>query len=208
MTAATMRKGRPTIGDAQQLATLVTSVAREQFIELGYRAVTMRGVAAKAMVSTRTLYNRYADKLSLFTACLELGAETVFPHPELAPGSDMRRTLRDYAAALVQALSSDSSLRLTMLVYREGAEFPELLRAAEDNQHRHLVRPLAACLRTVGLERSGSEESAKLFIAMALSEWQRTTTFRRPLPNAEERLRHAELAVSTFLGGAAVTPGR
>jgi len=204
MTPAATKKGRPTAEDSQHKLARVVSVAREQFSLVGYRAVTMRGVAEGAQVSTRTLYNRYADKLSLFAACLEVGAEAAFPHLEHSSRTDVRKVLEEHANAVVRVLSEDSTLRLSMLVYREGGEFPEVVRAAEANQERHLVRPLASYLRKVGLESRGGSERAKLFLAMAISEWQRRVTFHRPLPSAEERVRHAQLVVSVFLEGAKV----
>ena len=202
MMSTVSKTGRPTAENARHKLAQLLSVAREQFIHLGYRAVTMRGVAEGAQVSTRTLYNRYADKLSLFTACLELGAGAAFPALTASPRADVREVLVEYAGSIVRALSTDSSLRLSMLVYREGGDFPELLRAAEANQERHLVRPLAAYLRKAGLESRDCEERAKLFLALALSEWQRRVTFRRPLPTQDEVASHAELAVSVFLDGA------
>jgi len=204
LTSPINKTGRPKAEAAQQKLALVLSVAREQFIQLGYRAVTMRGVAEAAQVSTRTLYNRYADKLSLFAACLDVGAETAFPHLNPSPHTAVREVLVEYAGSIVGVLSADASLRLGMLIYREGGEFPELLRAAEANQERHLVRPLAIYLRKVGLERRGCDERAKLFLALALSEWQRRVTFRKPLPSADEVARHARLVVSIFLEGARV----
>jgi len=205
LTPAPNKTGRPRAEEAQQKLALLLSVAREQFIQLGYRAVTMRGVAERAQVSTRTLYNRYADKLSLFTACLDFGAETAFPHLNPAPRAAVREVLVDYAGSIVRALSVDASLRLRMLIYREGGDFPEMLRAAEANQERYLVHPLAIYLREVGLERRDSDERTKLFLALAISEWQRRVTFRRPLPSSDEIARHAQLVVSIFLDGAGVT---
>jgi AcrR family transcriptional regulator len=155
-------------------------------------------------VSTRTLYNRYADKLSLFIACLESGA-TAFPRIGYRPQDDVEETLRQHAAEIVGILSADTSLRLGMLVYREGGEFPELAAAAEANQQRYLVAPLAAYLHAAGLSQNDAEERAKLFIAMAISEWQRRISFRHPLPNPPEREHHAALVVRLFLGGARAT---
>lgn len=205
LSPAVSKTGRPSAADARQKLALVLSVAREQFVQLGYRAVTMRGVAEGAQVSTRTLYNRYADKLSLFAACLELGAEAAFPHLTPSPHADVREVLVEHAGSIVRALSADASLRLSMLIYREGGDFPELLRAAEANQERHLVRPLAIYLRKAGLERRGCDERAKLFLALSLSEWQRRVAFRRPLPNSDEIARHAQLVVAIFLDGAKAT---
>lgn len=195
-----MRRGRPTADDARRKLAQVIAVASEQFSALGYRAVTMRDVAEKAHVSTRTLYNRYADKLSLFVACLDFGAAT-FPTVNVPPQPDLERILRQHAAAIARVLSLKSSVRLGMLVYREGGEFPELVRAADDTQNRHLVQPLAAYFRETGLAAGSAEELAKLFITMALSEWQRRVTFNRPLQTDEEIDRHAALVVDVFLHG-------
>jgi len=185
----------------------VETIASEQFSDLGYRAVTMRGVADAAQVSTRTLYNRYADKLSLFTACLDFESQA-FPVPDPAPAERPDLVLLRYAAAIVRALSTRSSLRLGMLVYRDGMEFPELLRAAEAHENRVLIQPLAAYLRQVGLERKSSDENAKLFLAMALAQWQRQGSYRRPPPGENDVQRHAALVVRTFLRGIGSPDGR
>lgn len=204
MEAVPVRRGRPTADDARQKMAQVLTVACEQFSELGYRAVTMRDVADKARVSTRTLYNRYADKLSLFSACLDHGA-AAFPRIDPEPGEPVDEVLRRYAVEVVKTLSTESSVRLGMLVYREGGDFPELLRAAEANQNSYLVQPLSAFLQRVGLARSDGDEPAKIFLAMALSEWQRRVTFRWPMQNDHEIDCHATLAVEIFLYGRKTT---
>lgn len=201
-TAAKFSKGRPTAEISQRKAAAILTVAREEFCAMGYRAVTMRGIADKAFVSTRTLYNHYVDKLSLFTACLDSGA-TAFPSLRPEADEDVASSLRVYAVALVRMLSTDSSRQLGMLVYREGAEFPELTRAADENQQRYLVRPLAFYLRRNGLGRGDGEEHAKILISMILAGWQRRVSFRQPLPSDTELEEHAALVVQLFLCGAA-----
>jgi len=195
------RKGRPTMEDSEEILARLLEVARQQFAELGYRPVTMRAVAQLAQVSTRTLYNRFADKGSLFNACIEAGSN-IFPIPDPRPGEDIRAVLQRYAAAVVNALSMDTSLRLGLLVSREGADFPELVRAAEDTQARHLVQPLTEYLQTLQLPAKEAETMAKLFLAMAISEWQRRVAFRRPLPSAAAQQRHAAMVADVFVRGA------
>jgi len=200
-TVSVARKGRPAAEDARKKVAKVLAVATNEFSELGYRAVTMRGVAEKARVSTRTLYNRYADKLSLYTACLDFGAQA-FPQPAPAPGESPDAVLQRYAVEIVQALSSASSLRLSMLIYREGSDFPELLRAGEEHEDRFLLQPLASYLRHLDIESEGSDERAKLFISMALSEWQRRIAYRRRTPKEDDVNHHAAFVVKIFLHGA------
>lgn len=120
-----------------------------------------------------------------------------------------RDTLYRFAVDIVRQLSTETSMSLGILVFREGQDFPELLRAAEANQDTCLVQPLAGYLRRHGLEHDSSSERAKLFIAMAISEFQRRTTFGRPSQTRQELEDHARLATALFLNGAgkSVDPG-
>lgn len=195
------RRGRPSAEDLRQKMAAVLEVARQQFATQGYRAVTMRGVAEQACVSTRTLYNWYADKLALFEACLSTGSEHV-DVPRIDNSLPVEAALRDYAAALMRYLSRDTSLGLGLIVYREGAEFPEIAAAAYSNQNTWLVKPLAAYLRSQGLEQEGSDRNTKLFISMALSEFQRRLTFGRDLQSDREIEEHSAWVASLFLKGA------
>lgn len=203
---AARRRGRPTAGESQQKLATVLRVATQLFARVGYRGVTMRGVADAAGVSTRTLYNSYADKLALFAACLEAGS-TGAPMPAFGPATEPRDALRHFAVALVQRLALESSVGLGMLVYREGPQFPELLAAADANQDTWLVQPLARYLRLHGLERERSCERAKLFIALAISEHQRRIAFGRNLQTPREIEQHARLATAVFIDGAAIGAG-
>jgi len=195
------RRGRPTAAESEQKIAGVLTAARELFGERGYRAVTMRDVAERARVSTRTLYNRHADKLSLFIACLDVHA-TIFPQIRQGPSETLEQVLRRHAVEVVQAFSTEGTFRMAILVYREGRDFPELVRAAEDNQERYLLEPLTAFLRDTELFPSESRAAAKTFIAMAISEWTRAVTFLHPLPQGEEVERHAALVARLFLRGA------
>ena len=197
----TMRRGRPSPEDSRQKLARVLSVASEMFGELGYRAVKMREVADRAEVSTRTLYNHFPDKFSLFVACMDFGSRS-FPRPYPMEGEGIADVLCRYGAELVKVLSTDSSLRLGMLVYRDGVEFPELMEVGDDKRKRYVVGPVAAYLRTVGLEEERGEENAMLFLSMILSDWQRRASYRRPMPQGEEIHRHVSRAVRIFLHGA------
>lgn len=202
--AGPRRKGRPDAGALQRKRATVLDVARQQFAASGYRAVTMRKIAEQACVSTRTLYNWYADKLALFEACLSAGSAHS-DVPKINDSLALEQALRAYAAALMQYLARDTSLGLGLVVYREGAEFPEIAAAAHANQNTWLVEPLAAYLTHHGLEREGATDNTKLFIAMALSEFQRRLAFGCPLQTAFEIDEHAGRVTSLFLTGAATS---
>ena len=195
------RKGRPSAEDLRQKMTTVLEVAKQQFATHGYRAVTMRGVADQARVSTRTLYNWYADKLALFKACLSAGSGHM-EVPQINTGLPVENALRVYAAELMRYLSRDTSYGLGLVVYREGSEFPEIAAAAYANQNTWLVEPLAAYLRRQGLEQEGADTNTKLFISMALSEFQRRLAFGRELQSEREIEEHSAWVAKLFLKGA------
>lgn len=202
MAGNTIRKGRPSAEDSRAKLAQILDVARDLFAERGYRAVTMREVAEQANVSTRTLYNRYADKFSLFNACLSFGA-SAFPTLPAVDADDLEKALTDFGIAIVKVLATDSSVRLSMLIYWESAEFPELLRASEENQRKHLVAPVTMFLKKSGFPSDTAEEFAKLYLALALSEWQRRMTYNQPLPTQKEIELHAARAAAMFVNGAA-----
>lgn len=206
MSGADWGRGRPTAEISRQKAAAILTAAREAFGRLGYRAVTMRQIADMANVSTRTLYNHYIDKLSLFSACLEFGS-SAFPVIGNDPDEDVGAALQRFAVALVKMLSTDASQRLGMLVYREGVEFPELVKAAEENQQQYLVGPLTAFLRKHGLADSDGEPRAKILLSMMLSGWQRRVSFHLPMPDDAALEEHAALVVQLFIAGAA-SPSR
>lgn len=194
------RRGRPTGDAAREKLANILIAAQAQFMQLGYRAVTMRSVAEQAQVSTRTLYNHYSDKLSLFRACLEQGSVS-FPEPMRGTGESLADALHRYAVELVGILSQETSLKLGMLVYRDGAEFPDMVAAAEDNQERHVLQPLARFLEHNGFGEDEAEAAAKLFLAMAIADWTRRMTFGHPMPDKASIDSHCRLATQVFLHG-------
>jgi AcrR family transcriptional regulator len=198
---STTRRGRPSPETSRQKLLEVLSAAREEFSTRGYRAVTIRSVAERAQVSTRTLYNRFKDKPSLFAACLDVGAVD-FPTLPSDAGRSPADTLSRFAADLVKALTADCSMRISMLVYREGADFPELVAAAQATQERHLVEPLAAFLRQTGIGGPDPVAGARLFTTMATAQWQRAAVFGDPMPTDEATERHAAWITGIFLYGA------
>ena len=179
----------------------ILKIVRVEFSRLGYRGVTIRGVAQKADVSTRTLYNHFTDKLGLFAACIEASAIN-FPRPDLKTGLRTFDVLRYFASTLLTHLSSDDSLQISLIVFRDGGAFPEIRDAARMNHDRHVVRPLAEYLRGHGVESATANQMARLFSNMATSEWQRRILFGETMLTAAEIDEHADHVTSVFLRGA------
>lgn len=200
LAASSRRVGRPTEKEALLKSDQILQAAQDLFLERGFRAVTMRMVAEKAGVSSRTVYNRFAEKSALFHACTDLGAAG-FPKLQPSAGSNVAATLRQYAAELFDALSLEPRFRIAALVFREGHDFPELLRTSESVYERHIIRPLAVFFRETNCSDADPLEMARLFVAMALYNWQLHIRYRKPRMTHKDVERHCAFVVGVFTKG-------
>lgn len=91
-------RGRPR--DASRDDAL-RSAALEVMAEVGYRALTMDAVAAKARAGKATIYRRWESKLDLvIDTCLHLVSQSI-PEPDTGSvAEDLRQFLRAYARTL------------------------------------------------------------------------------------------------------------
>ena len=114
------RAGRPTQQVAEQKRKNLILVALEEFARVGFHAASLRDIADKAQISSRTLYNHFPDKLSLFEACLEHSGAEIRPEMPDIKG-DLHTQLVTYATEMQRQLFSERSTRLSRLIYRESS---------------------------------------------------------------------------------------
>jgi AcrR family transcriptional regulator len=194
------RAGRPTPEVAEQKRNNLILVALNEFARTGFHAASLRDIAEKAQVSSRTLYNHFPDKLSLFEACLEHSGAQIRPElPDLK--GDLHMQLITYATEMQRQLSSTRSARIARLIYRESGEFDELRRIARFQFERHQVSPVAELLEGEGVSPSESRSLAKQFVVMAFGEWQRRLLFGGDPMTEQEMADHARLVTGIFLNG-------
>ncbi|WP_097093634.1 TetR/AcrR family transcriptional regulator [Novosphingobium sp. Chol11] len=196
------RAGRPKAEVAEQKRLNLILVALEEFARSGFHAASLRDIAEKAEVSSRTLYNHFPDKLALFEASLEHSGAQLMPDlPDLE--GDLHTRLVTYATEMQRQLSSTRSTRIARLIYREGGEFDELRQIARHQFERHQVSPVAELLEKEGVAEADSRNFAKQFVAMAFGEWQRRLLFGGPPLTPEEMAAHARFVTQLFLNGIA-----
>jgi Transcriptional regulator len=196
------RAGRPTPEVAEQKRNNLILAALNEFARTGFHAASLRDIAEKAQVSSRTLYNHFPDKLTLFEACLEHSGERIRPElPDLK--GDLHTQLITYATEMQRHLFSTQSTQMTRLIYRESSEFGELRKIARLQFERHQVSPVAQLLEAEGVDPAESHPLAKQFVVMALGEWQRRLLFGGESMTDEEMAGHAKLVTSIFLNGIA-----
>jgi AcrR family transcriptional regulator len=192
--------GRPRAEDASHKLSAILVAAQQEFVEYGFRAASMRRVAERAEVSTRTLYNRYPDKLVLFEACLESNSAALQIEIPDSSGT-LRARLIFYAAEIQRQMLQENVMQVARLLYREEAEFEELQRLARVNYYRYQVAPVERILAANVDNEQLRSELATHFVALALAPWQRCVVFNDKRPGKGERQRHAEVVTDLFLRG-------
>lgn len=194
------KAGRPSPEETENKRRAVIAAALEEFSRMGFHGASLRLIAQQALVSSRTLYNYYPDKIALFNACLELSGRLLLSiNPDPADG--LHRRLVTHAAAMQKQLFSQQAMQVAILVYREAGGVTELRRLARIQFERYQVAPVAAILRDCGIDSDRSSILAKQFVVMAFGEWQRRLLFGGPPMTPEEMDAHASLVTGIFLNG-------
>ncbi len=121
------KRGRPSGIVGPELVT----IAREQFLEHGFRRTTMDAVASRAGISKQTLYAAYPSKDALFAAVVtdwvDRGRTAVGPQVQALLGADpLERALRDLATTLQAGILSEPVLAMRALVAAQAETLPEV----------------------------------------------------------------------------------
>lgn len=200
--------GRPSAEGAERKHSALIEAALEEFASRGFRGASLRNIAAKADISTRTLYNRYPDKFALFAACLEASsmewprlAEQTEPAAAGSDSTSLADELAAHVVAVTEQLSDDRSQQITALLFREGAEFAEVREIARLQFERFQVAPVVEILSRHGMDGLTRQDEARQFVAMAFGEWQRRLLFGGPRMTRADMERQAALVVRIFLTG-------
>ncbi len=103
--------------------------ARQVFIELGFERTSVSLIAERAGVSKATLYNHFADKVTLFTDCLDEECEearAALAGILEAPSGDLEGDLFAIGERILRLLISPTTMALHRVIVAEAHRFPEV----------------------------------------------------------------------------------
>jgi len=139
------KRGRPTAAQVEAINRAIPAAAAEYFLAVGFEAVSMEAVAARAGVSKGTLYARYPTKAALLHAVIEerVAAWSLEAgrHDHLLP-TDLEARLRYHAKTIIRAFANDEVRALETLVSGPGVS-PDLARDFHEIGQRFTIRMLA-----------------------------------------------------------------
>jgi AcrR family transcriptional regulator len=189
----------------------ILDVAQRSFMEHGYAASTMSGIAAALGGSKGTLWSYFPAKDVLFAAVLDRATEAFQRQLTLIlnPQDDLESTLRRFARNLLLRVISPEALALYRLVMAEANRFPETGRIFHERATGRTQTALATYLAQQmarGLLRADdSQLAAQHLIALCLSGCHRLLLIRVIDGATPEQIEADTLgAVATFLRAYAV----
>lgn len=192
--------GRPSVEEAERKKVALLDAALAEFANCGFNAASLRTIANKAAVSTRTLLNHYPSKAALFAGCMEHISKRLAEVVTIRR-TTLEETLIEYGMAMQQSLSTDDSRRIAMIIYRESAVFDEVRNIARLQFETYQVGPVVRILGEFGYRSDNLREIAIQFVAMAFGQWQRHLLFGGPSISPETTRSHLQTVTDIFLCG-------
>lgn len=147
MSTITRRRGRPSRAEAERRVQHLLDVAAAVFIEEGYHAATMEGIAQAAGFWKQAIYQRYGDKRTLFAAVVKRLAEL---QPEKFPKDDdlpLEEGLQRRVRYMLNATLEPEGQAVYKLFIRNGHHFPELVAIINEAADANFRQPLQGYLR-------------------------------------------------------------
>ena len=145
----TMRaRGRPTREQAELLRQSILDAALSVFIERGFAAASMEGIAREAGVAKITLYRHFETKEQLFVEVARRAQLSVRNSlgSMADPVAPLEQVLRQIIEKLYQGYTDPAYLAVSRMVIAEAGRFPKLGRAMLDDA-RFVAEPLVAYLQ-------------------------------------------------------------
>jgi len=191
----------------------ILDVAARYFLEHGYAATTMSGIAAELGGSKATLWNYYASKELLFGDVLERATREFREQLSLAlnPEEDVAKALGAFCSRYLNRLTHPEGIALHRLVMAEVGRFPEIGRIFYERAplgvHRLLAGFIEKAMARGDLRRADPLEAAQYLTALCMARSHlKLLTGVSPVIAGEQVEAEARAAMDVFLRAYAPVP--
>ena len=207
-------RGRPPLRSDEETLRLIVDAAGQEFRAGGYAGTGMSAIAARAGVSTKTLYRLVPTKAELFRLVIRSRAGQFI----IAAGA-LDDAAEDLTAGLERLLTAYGNLALDpegIAVYRlvvaECGRFPELgqtfFEAAVRPTSRAIADWLARQCRRKSIMLEDPEQAADMLRGMMVMEPQRAALLgQAPPPDASAIAARAKVCARVFVKGCRARQG-
>jgi TetR/AcrR family transcriptional repressor of mexJK operon len=203
----TVRSGRPTKEQAEQITAHIVDVAMQLFLESSFEAVSIDHIAATARISKQTFYARFASKEAVYAAVIRKGTDDLF-RPVLNESNrdePIETILVRIGLELSRRALAPAAIALDRLVGSEARQFPELARVYLENavHARSMIASMFTNAMRDGQIRSGDATYlAEQFGYAVVDGPNRAVVLSGKTARTEKELRERiTRAVALFLDG-------
>ena len=197
-------RGRP--ADPRKDSQILDAAGR-LFMEQGVQGTTMEQIAREAGVSKLTLYRRYADKNTLFTAILNDKCQQYLPEEifETTPGDNPDTALTRLGIGLLELITSNDAVDLNRVITTESAHNPQLTAqfyASGPQRTKSKMIDMMTSFKSSGtLSIDDPALAAEMFSALIVGSEliKRCNMNLGPRPNPEQISAYVQKAVAFFL---------
>ncbi|AVO45950.1 TetR/AcrR family transcriptional regulator [Phreatobacter cathodiphilus] len=202
---AAPRRGRPRRLAPDDQRRRALGAARALLDEAGYGATTMDGVARRARLSKKTLYEIFASKAQLVAALVEEHRRSLLalPHEGDDPPDVAIRRIFRVDTPEAEALQRDGLIRLIMA---ESGAFPELRDILVAHGPRVAHADLAAWIATQAARGILDVPDPRLAAGVLLDMMFGAMMHRAPHSEGSDRAARIEAAIAIFVRGAGYLP--
>ncbi len=184
----------------------IIAVAYASFLEHGYAATTMSGIAATVGGSKATLWSYFPSKEALFEAVLDKATSTYRAQLStlLDAGADLADTIRSFGISFLSKVTTPEALALQRLAHGEAGRFPEMGTAFYERGPRTTQTMLASFISSAMerglLRRDDALRAARALSALCMSGCHQQLLFGRlESVSAEMIAADADAATELFL---------
>jgi AcrR family transcriptional regulator len=170
--------------DAAATRLALVQAARRRFAFDGYRATTVRDIAADAGVNVALINRYFVSKEGLFRACLDRAKLEQEPVPDGSGGSDRERALGGLIRHIIRSPTDEDSMQLLLLLRSSGDDAVDRIRR---ETLRGYAERLAGTVRAAGSEPGDEDLLVRAEIALSVvlgMTMLRTSTRVEPLASA------------------------
>ena len=209
-------RGRPRLLDDVARRERLVAAAEHVFVEMGYSAASMDGIARRAGMSKKTIYQVFETKHELFAAVIDSRRNELAAMIEAERSDEMLRpddVLKQFLTQIARFVLAPRQAALYRLAVAESQRAPELANAFYREGSTKVCSPLTEWLAAQHergiLNVPDPIAAGKMLFSMAIAELQMRVLIgecREPDEAAiAERVGHA---VRVFLDGARIrAPG-
>ncbi|SCW89041.1 transcriptional regulator, TetR family [Rhizobium mongolense subsp. loessense] len=199
------KRGRPKVSSDEEKRSQIVDCAREIFVKFGYAGTTTAIVATEAGVSKQTIYKLFESKDELFTAVVKAHRRLMLDLPRGPEDISVAESLERIFMLDIDEERDAERAGFLQLVFREAAQFPELMDVLHQEgmltSRRHLAEWLADRQTEGKLKIDDPLSGARMLMDMIFGGMGPPEGQAQAWPDRAAQLAHLRRCIAIFAAG-------